>query len=51
MSDNSSQFRSESWKKGLIELGIKLIFTSIRNPRPNSTERVNKELGRLFRNY
>lgn len=27
------------------------LYTTVRNPRPNITERVNKELGRIFRSY
>ena len=49
MTDNGSQFISKHWKKSLNELGVNTIYTTVRNPRPNSTERVNKELGRMFR--
>lgn len=51
MSDNGAQFASKLWKDSMQELGIKVIYTTVRNPRPNTTERVNKELGRLFRTY
>lgn len=51
MSDNGAQFASRLWKDSMQELGIKVIYTTVRNPRPNTTERVNKELGRLFRTY
>lgn len=51
MSDNGSQFASKAWREGLKQEGIKPIYTTVRNPRPNTTERVNKELGRLFRTY
>lgn len=51
MTDNGSQFISDLWKSSLSELGIKVLYTTVRNPRPNITERVNRELGRLFRTY
>lgn len=51
MTDNGSQFISHLWKDSLHALGIKTIYTTVRNPRPNSTERVNKELGRMFRTF
>lgn len=51
MTDNGSQFISALWRSTLNELGIKAIYTTVRNPRPNTTERVNKELGRLFRTF
>lgn len=51
MTDNGRQFISDLWKNTLNELGIKSIHTTVRNPRPNTTERVNKEIGRLFRTY
>lgn len=51
MTDNGSQFISDLWRKLLSELGIKALYTTVRNPRPNITERVNKELGRIFRTY
>lgn len=51
MSDNGSQFASKVWRKFMKEQNIQVIYTTVRNPRPNTTERVNKELGRLFRTY
>lgn len=51
LTDNGSQFISDLWRNTLDELGIKVIYTTVRNPRPNTTERVNKEIGRLFRTY
>ncbi|CAK1582935.1 unnamed protein product [Parnassius mnemosyne] len=49
MTDNGKQFVSNHWKQSMSELNIKPIYTTVRNPRPNTTERVNKELSRLFR--
>lgn len=51
MSDNGSQFSSKTWKETMEYLGVRVVYTTVRNPRPNSVERVNKELGRLFRTY
>ncbi|CAK1599216.1 unnamed protein product [Parnassius mnemosyne] len=49
MTDNGKQFVSNHWKQSMRDLNIKPIYTTVRNPRPNTTERVNKELSRLFR--
>lgn len=51
MTDNGRQFTSNVWRNTLKEMGVKSIYTTVRNPRPNTTERVNRELGRLFRTY
>lgn len=51
VTDNGTQFTSKVWENGLRDLNIKFSHTTIRNPRPNSVERVNKELGRFFRTY
>ncbi|KAH9638206.1 hypothetical protein HF086_002048 [Spodoptera exigua] len=51
LTDNGRQFTSRRWYDTLNRMGIQVSHTSVRNPRPNSTERVNKELGRLFRTY
>lgn len=51
MSDNGSQFTSKIWKENMEQNGVKIVYTTVRNPRPNIVERVNRELGRLFRTY
>ena len=51
LSDHGSQFTSKIWKTKLSELGIKHIFSSIRYPQGNLSERVMRELGRVFRTY
>lgn len=51
MTDNGKQFISKIWQETMKECGIKKIYTTVRNPRPNTTERVNKELGRIFRTF
>lgn len=49
--DHGSQFTSRSWYKTLTENGIRNRHTSIRHPQSNPSERVMRELGRLFRAY
>ena len=51
LTDNGTQFTSKHWNQRMAKMGIKVLHTSIRNPGPNITERVNKELGRIFRVY
>ena len=49
LSDNGTQFTSLKWRNALEAEGIKVIFSSIRHPQSNPTERVMREIGRLFR--
>ena len=49
LSDNGTQFISPVWKDRLAREGIRVIFSSFRYPQSNPTERVMRELGRLFR--
>jgi hypothetical protein len=51
LTDNGTQFTSKLWDRIMGRWGIKIMHTSVRNPGPNITERVNKELGRIFRIY
>lgn len=51
MSDNGSQFTSRLYRDTMQRLGIRTVYTTVSNPRPNTTERVNKELGRIFRTF
>lgn len=51
LSDNGRQFASPKWKRALEGAGIKVIYSSIRHPQSNPTERVMRELGRLFRTF
>ena len=46
---NGAQLTSKQWFKGLDELGIIPMYTAIRNPQTNLAERVNRQLGNLFR--
>lgn len=50
LSDNGTQFTSNKWISPLKEMGIEVLFSSIRHPQSNPTERVMREIGRLFRN-
>lgn len=49
LSDNGSQFSSPKWGERLRELGINVLFPSVRHPQGNPVEQVMRELGRLFR--
>ena len=49
LTDNGTQFTSKQWINGLNELKIKPKYTAIRNPCANLAERVNRQLGNLFR--
>lgn len=51
LSDHGSQFTSSAWSQQLTTAGIKYTFSSTRHPASNSSERVMRELGRLFRAY
>ena len=51
LSDHGSQVMSPKWKARLEEVGIEVIFSSIRHPQSSPTERVMRELGRLFRTH
>lgn len=49
LSDRGTQFTSKIWQDRLTENGIKINHSSIRHPVSNPSERVMRELGRLFR--
>ena len=49
LADHVTQFMSPVWTDTLQGSDIKAIFSSIRHPQSNPTERVMRELGRLFR--
>lgn len=49
LTDNGTQFTTEKWTRGIVELGITPKFTAIRNPCTNIAERWNRQLGNLFR--
>ena len=51
LSDNGTQFTSPKWRNRLELEGIKVIFSSVRHPQSNPTERVMREIGRLFRTF
>lgn len=51
LSDNGTQFTSQKWKDSLEAQGIKVVYSSVRHPQSNPTERVMRELGRLFRTF
>ena len=49
LSDHGTQFTSSMWQEGLR--GIQPIYSTIRHPQSNPSERIMCELGRLFRAY
>ena len=49
LSDNGTQFTSNEWRNALEKEGIKVIFSSVRHPESNPTERVMREIGRMMR--
>lgn len=51
LSDHGTQFQSKFWQETMRRYNIRPTFSSIRHPESNPTERVMKELSRLFRTY
>jgi hypothetical protein len=51
LSDHGTQFTSALWKESMEEMGVKVIYSSIRRPQTNPSERVMRELSRVFRVY
>ena len=51
LSDHGSQFTSPVWRNSLANIGIKVLYSSIRHPQSNPVERIMRELGRYFRTY
>ena len=51
LTDNGSQFANERWIEEMNALGMNAIFSSIRAPQGNPSERVMREISRLFRAY
>jgi hypothetical protein len=51
LTDQGKQFQNKIWAETLDRYGIQPVLTSIRRPQGNLAERVNKELGKLFRIY
>lgn len=49
LTDNGAQFTSKTWVTQLNALEIKPKYTAIRNPCTNLAERVNRQLGNIFR--
>ena len=51
LSDHGTQFTAQRWRNELEGQGIKVLFSSIRYPQSNPTDRVMREIGRLFRTF
>lgn len=51
LSDHGTQFSTKKWKIILESLGVQVMYSSVRHPQANPSERVMRELGRLFRTF
>ena len=51
LADHGTQYISKAWTQLLKQNDIKPLYSSIRHPQSKSTERVMRELGRMFRAY
>ncbi|KAG8227778.1 hypothetical protein J437_LFUL006412, partial [Ladona fulva] len=51
LSDHGTQFTSHVWKQNLHDLGVQAMYSSIRRPQKNPSERVMRELSRIFRTF
>ncbi|KAF2889847.1 hypothetical protein ILUMI_16326 [Ignelater luminosus] len=51
LSDNGTQFRSQTWISVLESANIKHIRICVYHPQGNMTERVNREIGRILRAF
>jgi hypothetical protein len=51
LSDHGTQFLSSTWANSLRAADIQPTLSSIRHPESNPSERVMRELGRIFRAY
>jgi transposase InsO family protein len=47
LSDNGTQFVSRTWKRRLADLNIRVMFSPIRHPQPNPSERYMREIGKF----
>lgn len=51
LSDHGTQYTSGAWRAFLAENNVDAVYCSIRHPQSNPSERVMRELGKLFRAY
>lgn len=51
LADHGTQYTSNVWVKALEANNVKVMYSSVRHPQSNPTERVMRELGRMFRTY
>jgi hypothetical protein len=51
LTDHGTQFTSDTWREKLREWDIRVGYSSIRHPQSNPSERIMRELSRLFRVY
>jgi len=51
LSDNGTQFASKNWKNKLAEMNIDVMFSPIRHPQANPSERCMREIGKFCHIY
>lgn len=51
LSDHGTQFTSPPWQTHLEEVGVTVLFSSIRHSQSNPVERTMLEIGKIFRTY
>jgi transposase InsO family protein len=51
LSDNGTQFASQIWKSKLAEMKIDVMFSPIRHPQANPSEKCMRENGKFCRIY
>jgi hypothetical protein len=51
LSDNDTQFASKNWKNKVAEINIDVMFSPIRHPQANPSERCMREIGTFCRIY
>ena len=51
LSDNGTQFANKKWKNKLAERNIDVMFSPIRHPQANPSERYMREIGNFCRIY
>jgi transposase InsO family protein len=51
LSDNGSQFASPLWRRKLGEMGIEVMYTPIRRPQSNPSERCMRQIGQFCKIY
>jgi transposase InsO family protein len=51
LSDNGTQFTSKAWRNKLAGIGVDVMYSPMRHPQPNLSERCMREIGKFCRIY